>query len=253
MMFRKNKKNELTALVNRVSKLENHHEKERIEKLEYIILQNRISELENNHQEEDNKKLEYTTLQNRISELEGHHHSILIFTFTAIGVISAFALQQQDAIIFFINFFTLLFSNIILIRLQYNKIIISTYIAARLEKEITGLRFETATLKELKYHVSGYSFTIVGIVTSIFYFSTRFNFDNVIYIQYFVLTDWLRVLLLSSVPILGTLCVFFTDCKLTDEKIKCLYQKFGEYWDITKKIEVLEEKVKSSDEVSKSL
>lgn len=130
-------------------------------------LHSRTVELEFRHQKEENKKLEYKTLQNKISEIESHHHSALIFTFSAIGVISSFSIQQEEPVIMLANFFIILLSMQIFERLYREKKIISDHIMKHLEPEIVGLKFETerASSGEQKRE---YLFTKIGCIITLF-------------------------------------------------------------------------------------
>ena len=142
-------------------------------------LLNKISEFENRrHQKEENQKLEYATLQNKISEIESRHHNVLIFTFSAIGVISYFSIQQEKPIIMFANYFIIVISMYILEKLYQDKNVISDHIRTNHEKEIIGLKFETDRAKasskdQMREH---HVFTKFGsIILFICYFAYDWN------------------------------------------------------------------------------
>ena len=91
----------------------------------------------------EEKLVEYNALREEINNTDNHQQTMFMFTFTAVGAIASFALQQGDPLIVLFAFVMLLPATAIIHSYTVRLIRISAYIKVCLESEIEGLNWES--------------------------------------------------------------------------------------------------------------
>jgi len=169
---------------------------------------------------------EYSALREEITNTGQNQHNMFVFAFTAIGAISAFALQQRNPYIILFAFVVLLAASKLFHNYSLKFIQVSAYIKVYLESELEGLNWESEVSKWRKnatyppVDLKNYLFTIGAFALfTIYLFLLRSS-------DYECLHFVIRVLV--PLPLMGV--VVSLDNKHKNQNLRKCHDNFEEYW-----------------------
>ena len=178
----------------------------------------------------EEKLAEYNALMEKINNTYNHQQTMFIFTFSAIGAIASFALQQRDPFIVLFAFVMLLPAAKIIHSYIVREILISAYIKVCLESEIEGLNWESRA-SEWRCKIPPVGLDIRNCI-----FTITVTFLYAIYL--FLLADTkyscLELWLLRFVPIPSICWIARLDWEHQYKKMNEMYTRFEKNWEAIK-------------------